>query len=599
MCLIDGVLSECTAEDLANSNITIDTTSAPETTAAAETTEGTTTTTEEPEPIVEEIYIYNESTEYYPCECDCNSTTYGLLNTGVTYSPGGYYGWYYHSSFPDLYPFADIHVSVGDKVHFKAFGWTGDDLWMVNQDHYESCNFSDTANISQLATYNDVRGDRDDLPGGYTWLAQDWHVRELGNPIYFTSTWYWTDDTQSRCKMGVKVRVFIEEREAVPVVTDGEASFDLDATDTVQDLKAAIGHLSRMLILAQFSTEQRIRSEGDSGLTNVRGYYDGDAAYDDGTYTNGAVASIHDHANNMLIVGIGEIQAVLNGAEFQTRHNDYNLHMPSTTSDVYGATEPVPYLDVPPEVTSLSNITEQVLEMQEWFRAFKEQNSSHRNYSQYFRPILCYVEGTWILDDNTLEEPFDSDRHTIDAKTWQQLHDKIRWMANSGRKNTAENLAHLPSSIRNLVNDTYPIISNWEYRIVSHPLKNDIPTSRFRISDDLSVQLMGSPKTREELYFDRRARFDLNKYIDVDDPDGDHRWSEGRKRWNYLDYLMEQIPGKDNYGANITDELPDGTQRVIQYNTDETVNAGYYSRFYGLTGTDAMGTSKHRRGWAV
>merc|ERR1712087_767714 len=44
--------------------------------------------------------------------------------------------------------------------------------------------------------------------------------------------------------------------------------------------------------------------------------------------------------------------------------------------------------------------------------------------------------------------------------------------------------------------------------------------------------------------------------------------------------------------------MPDGTQTVIHYNTDEVVNAGYYSRFYGLDGDDAMGTSKHRRGWA-
>ena len=48
----------------------------------------------------------------------------------------------------------------------------------------------------------------------------------------------------------------------MPVLTDGESSLDLDASDTVQDLKASIGHLSRMLILAQFSTEQRVRSEG-------------------------------------------------------------------------------------------------------------------------------------------------------------------------------------------------------------------------------------------------------------------------------------------------------------------------------------------------
>ena len=170
-------------------------------------------------------------------------------------------------------------------------------------------------------------------------------------------------------------------------------------------------------------------------------------------------------------------------------------------------------------------------------------------------------------------------------------------MANSGRKNSLENLAHLPASVRNLVNDTYPTISNWEYRILCHPLKNDVPTSRLRVVNDLSVQLMGSPKTREELYFDRRARFELNKYIDIDDPDGDHRWTNGRKRWNYLDYLMEQIPGKNNYGGNITDELPDGTEGVIHYNTDLPVNSNFYSRFYGLSGADAMGSSKHRRGW--
>merc|ERR1719350_10904 len=61
---------------------------------------------------------------------------------------------------------------------------------------------------------------------------------------------------------------------------------------------------------------------------------------------------------------------------------------------------------------------------------------------------------------------------------------------------------------------------------------------------------------------------------------------------------MEQIPGKDNYGGNITDELADGTETVIHYNTDKVVNAAYYSRFYGLEREDAMGSTKHRRGYS-
>ena len=149
-----------------------------------------------------------------------------------------------------------------------------------------------------------------------------------------------------------------------------------------------------------------------------------------------------------------------------------------------------------------------------------------------------------------------------------------------------------------MVNETYPIVSNWEYRILCHQLANDVPTARFRVSDDLHVQLMGSPETRDELEYSRKARFEISTYINLDDPDNDVKWESGYKRWNYLDYLMEQIPGKDNYIANITDALPDGTEEVIHYETDEILNSGYYSRFYGLQGEDAMGSSKHRRGYS-
>ena len=94
------------------------------------------------------------------------------------------------------------------------------------------------------------------------------------------------------------------------------------------------------------------------------------------------------------------------------------------------------------------NVTDQIEEMQEWFRAFKEQNKSHRNYTQYFKPVLCYLEGTWIKGDNdTLEEPFESDRHWFHTDSWKQLQDRYRYMANSGRKDTAENGAHLPSGL--------------------------------------------------------------------------------------------------------------------------------------------------------
>ena len=244
-------------------------------------------------------------------------------------------------------------------------------------------------------------------------------------------------------------------------------------------------------------------------------------------------------------------------------------------------------------MTSLGDDVEaQIEEMQEWFRAFKFQNKSHRNYTEYFKPILCYLEGTWIDEDDALSEPFESDRHHIDASSWASLHDKVRFMANSGRKNPNENLATLPSSIRNLLNLTFPIISNWEYRILCAPLSNEVETARFRISDDLSVQLLGAPETRNELFYSRRARFDLNRNLDGTE------WENGRTRRNYLDLLMEQIPGKDNFGANLSDSFPDGSSVALHGDDDEVINTGYYSRFYRLSDADAMGSSTHRRGYS-
>lgn len=62
------------------------------------------------------------------------------------------------------------------------------------------------------------------------------------------------------------------------------------------------------------------------------------------------VGAIHDHSNYADTMGMGELIVVLNGVEFRTRHNDYKPKMPSTTSKVYGATEDIPFPEVPKEV---------------------------------------------------------------------------------------------------------------------------------------------------------------------------------------------------------------------------------------------------------
>ena len=89
---------------------------------------------------------------------------------------------------------------------------------------------------------------------------------------------------------------------------------------------------------------------------------DGTKSYYAARHTGKTVASMHDHSDLVATSGMGEMIVVLNGVEFRTRHNDYKLKMPSTTSGDYHATEDITFPEVPPEVQPNMTIDEQVRE---------------------------------------------------------------------------------------------------------------------------------------------------------------------------------------------------------------------------------------------
>ena len=90
------------------------------------------------------------------------------------------------------------------------------------------------------------------------------------------------------------------------------------------------------------------------------------------------------------------------------------------------------------------------------------------------------------------------------------------------------------------------------------------------------------PETRDDLYFSRRARLELNLNVEADEGAAS-TWDKDKTRGNYL------VPGKDNYAANLTDLFPDGTRWRCRL----------YSRFYWFAEDDAMGSSAHRRGFSA
>ena len=291
----------------------------------------------------------------------------------------------------------------------------------------------------------------------------------------------------------------------------------------------------------------------------------------------------------------------------------------------YGCTTEIPYPKVPPSVTAAgaaaraatngneeakqaAQVRAEVEEMRKYFKAFKEQKTSEVDYREYFRANLCYLEGQWEQNVVDIEEPFRSDRHEIDAKTWVELNQRIRFLHASGRKHNLENLPFLPSAVRNALNGTDPELASWNYRFVCHPLDEDVPTSRFQLIPDQMELWFGQAgkQSPENLTNTPQARFELHPalredYVSGVDGKKATPFVRERHEYEYIDQLMELAPGRDGYDAVLRDAVlgKDGDEEVARElkNVSNMLNAAKYSRYFQVEGADAMGRQRLRRGF--
>ncbi|KAK7491560.1 hypothetical protein BaRGS_00017199, partial [Batillaria attramentaria] len=204
-----------------------------------------------------------------------------------------------------------------------------------------------------------------------------------------------------------------------------------------------------------------------------------------------------------------------------------------------------------------------VAEMREWFKAWRDEDDSVRDYTQYFKYILCYMEGWWAAEVTSVEEGFTSDRHQFDAATWLEVQQQARWTAYTGDKSIKENYAQLPTTIINVTDDGLPVFAQWNYRILCHPIQKQLKRSDFKLVEDLGKRLA------------------VNKAYD----------ELGSTR-----LVMKEIPGPDNYGAVLDDTVSGVTK--LDPETDGTLNAAYYHRWFKMPENDAMGEREVHRGYS-
>ena len=136
-----------------------------------------------------------------------------------------------------------------------------------------------------------------------------------------------------------------------------------------------------------------------------------------------------------------------------------------------------------------------------------------------------------------------------------------------------------------------PKYARWDYRILSHELNNDLPTRYLKIIFD-PVSERRHDWNRKTYEDSATAKFDIEG-LDV--------YGKRKERpiyYTYLDSLMEEIPGKDNYGASI---MADGFDSQIKSanpkREGKSLNGAHYHRPYKLTSKDAMGVDTAQRSY--
>eukprot|EP01065_Artemidia_motanka_P050274 TRINITY_DN8566_c0_g2_i1.p2 TRINITY_DN8566_c0_g2~~TRINITY_DN8566_c0_g2_i1.p2 ORF type:complete len:1196 (+),score=435.00 TRINITY_DN8566_c0_g2_i1:97-3684(+) len=521
---------------------------------------------------------------------------------------------------------------VGDTVHFWRAGSTAYTIYeFMDRSAWEDCDFAQgklvagkidlssmekagknfTRKFTQAGTYyfaSDKQGEPDPLRREYCWDKTEDPSKKS-----------WNND-KSKIKKGswgrgakIEIQVLDPTEEVMltcPLYDPskyGVAAGSGEAADsaTVTKMKGALAAVVRQLISYESRIQERVREQGQSGMTVTRSTGQGTDAYHEPSYATGGVANIHNHANTHHTIGMGEWGGVLNGVQWTTRHNDYSLRQPdySKTPAEYVSDWPPKSVEVvqppvPPSVLSAGNVDKQITEMREYFRAWKEQDTSIRDYKPYFKAVMCYTEAAWTLAQDAVAEPFASERHHIDADTWKELNEKTRYLFATGQKNSAENLPFLPSAIldyRDEGDATFePVLAQWFYRINCFPLPEDLPLKRFRVRNELHLQLRENPpKTREQMAEGRRALFELNPELE-ENWKPTNPWPKTKTSWEFMDQLVSHIPGLDGPNAVLYDDTF-GPMCSEYLDGSKDLNTAFYSRYYSLKQKDAMGRTTQKR----
>ncbi len=358
----------------------------------------------------------------------------------------------------------------------------------------------------------------------------------------------------------------------------------------------------------QFASEQfesmadLRRQNGHSGIVMARGYgFGGEASYHRPSAVSFAAFGVHNHSNFYFMSGLPELVACVNGYEVRTRHTDYRWLYPAPAGGAYlEVSEAVPP-PVPPSVAAQPTPEAEVLEMRQYLRAYADKNPALRDYRDFFHTYISYVE-VWfeVFAGDTLQDTAYSFRHSLDSDSLKEIMENCIALNASGLKPRFENSAFMPGVIRCVDAKGVPHFAILRYRVGAMKLGSyrDYPVHEMVARVDDPATRQRKDMTQDELEVSRLGRFRVMREM------GNPIIGE-RNSPDLLDQLMGKIPGLDGVGASLeetyTDTLENSqsqfTQRLMDWQTSDPLNAAYYSRYYSYEQAGAAGRRDYKRGF--
>ncbi|XP_059157585.1 uncharacterized protein LOC131941966 [Physella acuta] len=347
----------------------------------------------------------------------------------------------------------------------------------------------------------------------------------------------------------------------------------MSSRNILQKLQTEVKSMARQIMLQQMGVEEKLRQDGGSGLKQIRLDLDGPELYYVTSHSGFSMNHIHDHSHTIRTLGVGAGQYVLNGVQFRTRHENFKLQMPGKTK-LNGEVEDIPFPPVPHNVLEMPTVEQQIEELRLYFLAFSKSDTTIRDYTPYFKPVLCYLEGAWVTKTENLKPQLMEGDHGVDVETYYDLQERNRFNGHTGKVSPRENHPLLPTIISKISDFGSPKYGQWDYRILCNPI-DDVPQyegyikrSLLQPLDDLSIRLPRNlPLFR--YHMSPAARFSLQ-----------HPWDNKIKYFYLRDYIMQEIPGRDNQMVNINETSFGGVWFNGGYKTAEVLNVGKYHHRY-------------------